>query len=205
MRVRILDIGSDAKSFVSVVYAWLAESKEVARNIDVDETSAFTDVGDPQAQFQPIADFARQGFQQQTIPALSAAAGFGGGARSSGFQDILAREGRNLELGLAAQFAPFQQQSIDRQFQLPTQLANLGAAQQAFPAAQRAFGLEQFFAADPSRNPALALTGPAFQSAFDTAVFQGFRQPGLAEQLLPAVGSLFGGAGAAGGFSKLFG
>ncbi len=149
----------------------------------------------------PLSQFAQQQFQQETIPAIAGAVGFGGGARSSGFQDILSREGRNLQLGLNAQLAPLafgaQQGALGRQFQAPQGiggLLNIGAAQQAFPAEQRRFGLEQFFAADPSRNPALALLGPALgTSAFDTAVFQGFRQPGLAESLLPALGTAAGG------------
>ncbi len=155
---------------------------------------------DPQQtarQFQPTADFARQGFQQETIPAIASAVGFGGGARSSGFQDILAREGRNLELGLAGQLGQqqfgAQQAAFGRQAQLPTQIANLGALQQSFPAAQRAFDLERFFAAEPARNPALGFLGPALGQTFDTAVFQGFRQPGLAESLLPAAGNVLGG------------
>jgi len=154
-------------------------------------------------QFQPTADFARQGFQQETMPSIMSAIGAGGGARSSGAADILGREGRNLELGLASQLGQqqygAQQASYDRQMQMPNLMANVGALQQSFPAAQRQYGLEQFFAADPSRNPALSLLGPALgTSAFDTAVFQGFKQPGLAESLLPAIGSTLGGAFAGG-------
>ena len=163
---------------------------------------------DPQdaiSAFQPTAQFARQGFQQQTIPAIMAALGAGGAARSSGAANILGREGRNLELGLSAQLGQqqfgAQQAALGRQAQLPSiagqlggQLSNIGAIQQSFPAAQRAFNLEQFFAADPFRNPALGLLGSALgTSAFDTAVFQGFKQPGLAESLLPALGQLGGG------------
>ena len=148
-------------------------------------------------QFQPTAQFARQGFQQETIPAIASAVGFGGGARSSGFQNILSREGRNLELGLASQLGQqqfgAQQAALGRQFQLPGQLAGLGGIQQAFPEAQRQFGLQQFVAGAPEADPRLGFIGPAFTSAFDTAVQQGFATTGLGTQLLGLGGALGGG------------
>ena len=160
-------------------------------------------------QFQPVADFARQGFQQETIPALAGAAGFGGTARSSGFQDVLAREGRNLELGLSAQLGQQQigafERAQDRTGQLPGVLAGIGGLQRALPEEQRQFGLQQFLAAAPEADPRLGLLGPAFTSAFDTTVNQGFATPGIGSQLLGLGGSVFGAAGAAGGFGKLFG
>ena len=156
---------------------------------------------DPQRvaqQFQPVADFARQGFQQEAIPAIAGAAGFGGTARSSGFQDILAREGRNLELGLAAQLGQQQfgafNQSQQFQQQLPGQLAGLGGLQGSFPEAQRLFNLQNFQAAAPERDPRLGFIGPAFTSAFDTAITQ--RGAGLGASLL---------TGAVGGFAQGFG
>ncbi|KKN24783.1 hypothetical protein LCGC14_0891470 [marine sediment metagenome] len=150
-------------------------------------------------QFQPTAQFVRQGFQQETIPAIAGAVGFGGGARSSGFQDILAREGRNLELGLAAQLGQqqfgAQQASLGRQFQLPGQIANIGALQRGIPAEQQAFGLARFQQQDPLRNPAITL---ALQSlgipTQENIAFQGFRQPSTLESLLPAAGQVLGGA-----------
>lgn len=151
---------------------------------------------DPQRvsqQFQPVADFARAGFQQETIPAIAGAAGFGGTARSSGFQDILARQARNLELGLSAQLGQQQfgafNQAQQFQQQLPGQLAQLGGLQQSFPEAQRQFGLQQFLAGTPEQDPRLGFLGPAFTSSFDTAVQQGFASPGLGTQLLGAFGS----------------
>lgn len=142
-------------------------------------------------QFQPVADFARQGFQQETIPALAGAAGFGGTARSSGFQDILARQGRNLELGLAGQLGQQQIGAFERAqqqtAQLPGVLAGIGGLQAAFPEAQRQFGLQQFAARAPEADPRLGLLGPAFTSAFDTAVQQGFASPGLGSQALSAL------------------
>jgi hypothetical protein len=147
-------------------------------------------------QFQPVADFARQGFQEQTIPAIAGAVGFGGGARSSGFQDILAREGRNLELGLAGQLGQQQigafESAQQRTAQVPGALAGLGGIQQGFPEAQRQFGLQQFLARSPEQDPRLGLLGPAFTSAFDTAVQQGFASPGLGSQLLSAGGAAAG-------------
>ncbi len=156
---------------------------------------------DPQRvaqQFQPVADFARQGFQQETIPAIAGAVGFGGGARSSGFQDILARQGRNLELGLAAQLGQQQfgafNQAQQFQQQLPGQLAGLGQLQQSFPEAQRQFDLQNFLVGAPESDPRLGFIGPAFTSAFDTAITQ--RGAGLGAALL---------TGAVGGFAQGFG
>ena len=149
-------------------------------------------------QFQPVADFARQGFQQETIPAIAGAAGFSGTARSSGFQDILARQGRNLELGLASQLGQQQigafNQAQQFQQQLPGQLAGIGGLQQSFPEAQRLFNLQNFQAAAPERDPRLGFIGPAFTSAFDTAITQ--QGAGLGASLL---------TGAVGGFAQGFG
>ena len=150
-------------------------------------------------QFQPTADFARQGFQQETIPAIAGAVGSGGGARSSGFQDILAREGRNLELGLAGQLGQqqfgAQQAALGRQFQLPGQIANIGAVQRGVGAEQQAFELQRFGLQDPFRNPAITL---ALQSlgipTQENIAFQGFRQPSVFESFLPAAGQVLGGA-----------
>ncbi len=145
-------------------------------------------------QFQPVAEFARQGFQQETIPAIAGAAGFGGVARSSGFQDVLAREGRNLELGLASQLGQQQigafERAQDRTGQLPGVLAGIGGLQRGFGEEQRQFGLEQFRAGAPEADPRLGFLGPAFTSPFNTAVQQGFAQPGIGSQLLGAAGSI---------------
>lgn len=162
---------------------------------------------DPQQitqQFEPTAQFARQGFQQETIPAIAGAVGFGGGARSSGFQDILAREGRNLELGLSSQLGQqqfgAQQAALGRQFQLPGQIANIGALQRGIPAEQQQFELQRFGLQDPLRNPAITL---ALQSlgipTQENIAFQGFRTPSTLESFLPAAGQIFGGL-AQGGF-----
>lgn len=145
-------------------------------------------IGTAEEQFQPIADFARAGFQQETIPAIAGAAGFSGTARSSGFQDILARQGRNLELGLGAQFAGFQNQALNRQMQLPGQLAGIGGLQQAFPEAQRQFRLQQFQAGAPEADPRLGFIGPAFTSAFDTAIAPG--QQGIGSSLIDVAGQI---------------
>ena len=156
-------------------------------------------------QFQPTADFARQGFREETIPAIAGAAGFGGGARSSGFQNVLARQGRNLELGLASQLGQqqfgAQQNFLNRAGALPGlgaqisgQLANLGALQRGIPGEQQAFELARFQAADPLRSPAIST---AFQAAGiptqENIAFQGFRQPSIFESILPAAGAIGGG------------
>jgi len=151
-------------------------------------------------QFQPVADFARQGFQQETIPSIMGALGSAGAARSSGAADILGREGRNLELGLASQlgqqqFGAFNQAQQFAQ-QMPNQLAGLGQMQGSFPEAQRQFGLQQFLAAAPEADPRLGFIGPSFTSAYDTAVQQGFYEPGLGTQLLQAGGAAAGAAAA---------
>lgn len=161
------------------------------------------------AAMQPVGQFARQGFQQETIPAIMGALGAQGAARSSGAADILAREGRNLELGLAAQFGPMQfgaqQAALGRQMQLPTQMANIGAVQRGIPAEQQQFGLQRFQAADPLRSPALPLAlqtagQPSFQA--ENLIRQG--TPGMLQQFLPLAGQLAGAAGQAGGFQNLF-
>ena len=150
-------------------------------------------------QFQPYADYTRQGFQDETIPAIAAAAGFGGGARSSGFQNILAREGRNLELGLGAQLTGLQEGAYGRQAQVPglagniTQLlAGLGGQQRGIGEQQTQFDLQRFMAAAPEADPRLGFIGPAFTSAYDTAVQQGFYSPGLGTQLLQFGGAALG-------------
>ncbi len=152
-------------------------------------------------QFQPTADFANFNFQNRTIPAIANAAGFGGGARSSGFQDILARAGQGLNLGLGAQLGQqqfgAQQAAFGRQAQLPGiaggiagQVAGLGGLQQSFPEAQRLFGLQQFQAGAPEADPRLGFLGPAFTSSFDTAVQQGSFQPSFASQILGPAATL---------------
>lgn len=156
----------------------------------------------------PLSAFAQNQFQQETIPAIAGAVGAGGGARSSGFQDILAREGRNLQLGLNAQLAPLafgaQQSALGRQFQGAQGLAGfagLGAQQRRIGEEQRQFGLQQFMAGAPEADPRLGFIGPAFTSSFDTAVQQGFFEPGIGSQLAGPLASLGGSALIAGALS----
>lgn len=166
-------------------------------------------------QFQPTADFARQGFREQTIPSILGALGQAGAARSSGAADILGRAGRNLELGLASQLGQqqfgAQQALLGRQAQLPglglnisSQLANIGQVQQGFPAAQREFDLQRFQLQDPLRNPAinLSLQAAGQQSFGEPGIIQG--TPGFLQQLLPLAGQVVGAAGQAQGFGNLF-
>jgi hypothetical protein len=127
-----------------------------------------------------------------------AALGQQGSARSSGAADILGREGRNLELGLASQLGQAQQTGLNRAFQAPgqalgfaQQIAGLGQQQQAFPEAQRQFDLQNFFAASPEQDPRLGFIGPSFTSAFDTINQQ--RGAGFGSQLLGAAGAAAGG------------
>jgi hypothetical protein len=73
----------------------------------------------PQQAFQPIAESARRGFQQDTIPLLAErAASFNASPRSSGYQNSVNRAATNLELGLAGQQAQFGQQNIAQLLQM---------------------------------------------------------------------------------------
>ena len=117
------------------------------------------------------------------------ALGAQGMARSSGAPEILGRQARNLSLGMAAQFAPMQ-------FQQPGMMAGLGGVQRGIGEEQTQFGLQRFMAGAPEQDPRLGFIGPAFTSAYDTAVQQGFYQPNIGTQLLgaigPGIGSYFG-------------
>lgn len=141
---------------------------------------------------QPVGQFAREGFRQESIPAIMAALGGQGAARSSGAAGILGREARNLELGLASQFAPMQFGLQQARVGLPSQLAQMGGLQQSFPEAQRQFALQRFMAGVPEASPRLGLLGPAFTSAYDTAVQQGHYSPGLLSQMLGFGGAVGG-------------
>ncbi len=152
--------------------------------------------GGIQQMMQPVGEFARQGFQQETIPAIMGALGAGGMARSSGAAQILGREGRNLELGLASQFAPMQLQSQQMQMGVPGMMAGMGGLQRGIGEEQTQFGLSRFMQAAPEQDPRLGFVGPAFTSAYDTAVQQGFMSPGLGSQLLGAAGGIMSGMGA---------
>lgn len=145
----------------------------------------------------PVSQFAQQQFGQEYIPAIMGALGAQGMARSSGAPEILGRQGRNLGMGLAAQFAPMQ-------FQQPGMMAGLGGLQRGIGEEQREFGLGRFMAGAPEADPRLGFIGPAFTSAYDTAVQQGFYKPSLGSQLLGFGGSLLGGIGAGGGTLKGF-
>ena len=134
----------------------------------------------------PVGDYAQNMFQQETIPAIMGALGSQGMARSSGAADILGRQGRTLSMGLAAQFAPMQ-------FQQPGMMAGLGGLQRGIGEEQTQFGLQRFMAGAPEADPRLGFIGPAFTSAYDTAVQQGFFSPGLGTQLLQFGGNVLGG------------
>jgi len=165
-----------------------SELQQQAFDIAGQLPSLYEDIG--QGTLGPIGKYARRGFQEETIPAIMGALGYGGAARSSGAADILGREGRNLELGLASQFAPMY-------LQLPSILGQAGREQRAFPEAKREFELQRFMGGAPEADPRLGFIGPAFTSAYDTAVQQGFYQPGIGTQLagpLIKAGGLMGAA-----------
>lgn len=135
---------------------------------------------------RPVSEFAQQQFQQEYIPSIMGALGPQGMARSSGAPEILGRQAKNLNLGMAAQFAPMQ-------FQQPGMMAGLGGLQRGIGEEQTQFGLQRFMAGTPEQDPRLGFIGPAFTSAYDTAVQQGAYSPGLGSQLLGFGGSLLGG------------
>ncbi len=78
--------------------------------------------------FQPIAQEARNQFQQQTIPGLAERfTSMGGGQKSSAFQGALGSAASGLEQGLAAQQAQFgQNQQSQLQNLLSTLLSSYG-------------------------------------------------------------------------------
>ena len=139
---------------------------------------------------KPVGDYAQSMFQQETIPAIMAALGGEGMARGSGAAGILGREGRNLSMGLASQFAPMQMQG---QMQMPGMMAEMGGLQRGIGEEQTQYGLQRFMQGAPEADPRLGFIGPAFTSAYDTAVQQGAYSPGLGSQLLGFGGSLLGG------------
>lgn len=153
----------------------------------------------------PVGQYAQRMFQQETIPAIMGALGTAGAARGSGAADILGRAGRDVSLGLGAQFGPMQfqglQAQLGRQAMLPGlagqmggQMANIGALQRGIPGERQAFELSRYMQQDPFRNPAIQL---ALQSlgipTTENIAFQGYRQPSMLESLLPAAGSVLGG------------
>ena len=136
----------------------------------------------------PVSQYAQQQFEQEYIPSIMAALGEQGAARGSGAPEILGRQARNLNLGLAAQFAPMQMQA---QLGMPGMLSGLGQLQRGIGEEQTQYGLQRFMQAAPEADPRLGFIGPAFTSAYDTAVQQGVYSPGLGSQLLGA-GSILG-------------
>lgn len=139
----------------------------------------------------PVSQFAQTQFEEEYTPAIMGALGREGMARSSGAPEILGRQARNLNLGMAAQFAPMQMQA---QLGMPGMMAGLGGQQRGIGEEQTQFGLQRFMAGAPEQDPRLGFIGPAFTSAYDTAVQQGFYQSGLGSQLLSAGGGLMAGA-----------
>jgi hypothetical protein len=160
---------------------------------------------------EPGRQLAQNQFNQQTVPDLLERFGAGSGASGS-LNRALAEAGANLSLGLGAQAAPFLGQAAlqapGQQFQgaqlagqlsgIPGQLAaqggqlagqglqgllGAGGLQQQQAQLQRDFQLQRFQAAAPEADPRLGFVGPAFTSAFDTAVQQGFFQPSVASQV----------------------
>jgi hypothetical protein len=139
--------------------------------------------GGIQGMMEPVGQYARQGFQQETIPAIMGALGAEDMAESSEAARILGREGRNLELGLASRFAPWQMGLNQMQMQAPGIMTGLGTQQRGIGQEQTQFGLQRFMAGRPQADPRLGFIGPAFTSAYDTAVQPGAYSQGMGTQL----------------------
>lgn len=141
---------------------------------------------------KPVGDYAMNLFQNRIAPDIMSSLGGAGVARASGAATELGRAGESLASGISAQFAPMQfgaqQAALGRQFQLPSLIGGLGGQQYGIGEAQRQFGLDRFMAKAPEADPRLGFIGPAFTSAYDTAVQQGFYKPGLGTQILGAFG-----------------
>ena len=172
--------------------------------------------------FEPSRRLAMSNFQQNIVPTLLERFGATSGPSGS-LNRALSEAGAGLELGLSAQTAPFIGQAALQQpglqFQgaqlggqlagIPGQLAqqgaqlggmgleqlfNIGGLQQQLPIGIAAANQARFAEAQPFANPYLQLLGSALDTtAFDTAVFQGFRQPSRSETMMPS-GSSAGGA-----------
>ena len=121
---------------------------------------------------QPVGDFAQNMFQQETIPGIMGALGATGQARSSGAAEILGREGRNLGMGLGAQFGPMQyqgyQSALNRQQQLPQQLAALGGMQYGVGDIPRQWQENRW--QQGQIDPRLQFINPGLNQAMDTVV-----------------------------------
>ena len=75
-------------------------------------------------------------------------------------------------------------------------LASMGGLQRGIGEEGRQFDLSRFMAGRPEQNPLLDFMGPALGNAmYDTAVQQGYYQPGLGTQLLGAGAGILGGGG----------
>jgi hypothetical protein len=166
---------------------------------------------DPQqitSAMQPVGDYARSLYGDLSKD-IAGRFGTIGAGRSSALPQALAKEARNLSLGINAQFAPMQyqgyQSALGRQMQMPGQIANIGALQRGIPAESQAFELSRYMQQDPARSPYMSL---GLQAAGiptqENIAFQGYRQPSMLESVLPAMGQMVGAAGQAGGFGNLF-
>ncbi len=172
--------------------------------------------------FGPSRQLAMRGFQQDIVPDLLERFGATSGP-SGALNQALAEAGANLQLGLSAQTAPFigqaalQQPGVQFQgaqlggqlagvpgqlagqgTQLANQLLGIGGIQQQLPIGQAGANQARFNEAQGFNNPFLSqLLGPALgTSAFDTAVFQGFRQPHFLEATAGGIGGAIGGIAA---------
>lgn len=151
-----------------------------------------------QGAMEPVGAFARSMFGDLS---KDIAGRFGAidSARSSALPQALAKEARNVSLGLGAQFGPMQFQAQQAHAaqqpgaagQFAGLLGGFGGQQRGIGEQQTQFGLNQFMAGAPEADPRLGFIGPAFTSPYDTAVQQGFFSPGLGTQLLGAAGNMF--------------
>lgn len=106
------------------------EQKEALRSILGAGMSGLANLSS--VDFEPIAQQARQGFQQNTIPSIAERfTAMGAGAQqSSAFPQILGQAGAQLESNLAANKAQFGLQQQDQQQKLIALLLGLGSQPQ---------------------------------------------------------------------------
>lgn len=149
---------------------------------------------DIRSMMQPVGQYSKALFGQEMVPEIMSALGREGMARSGGAANILGKQARNLNLGLASQFAPMQLGLSQARAALPQQMANIGSLQRGIGGERQSFDLARYMQQDPMRSPAvnLGLQGIGIPTQENIA-FQGFRQPSMMESLLPAVGTVVGG------------
>ena len=162
------------------------------------------DPADINAAMAPVGDFARSIFGDLSKD-IAGRYGAIDSAQSSALPQALAKEARNVSLGLGAQFAPMQfgaQQAAQNRLipaagamaQNVGQLQNIGAVQRGISGEQLQEPYAKYQMAQAQPRQIQQYLGPALMTpGFGNIGFEGVRQPSILESLLPALGSAFGG------------